>query len=152
MTVCHRPRSDRSRYPPLADRFLTRHYGLPVSGTLELGRRIDPTIARTPLCPRRDLSSSAVLTGLDLIGARHRLKGGPSAPLQPARRYRLITLGVDAHKAIHVAVAVDESGRELANGVDLTRPMLGRPLTAGRQDSVPTADGESKAPGATDAA
>jgi transposase len=26
----------------------------------------------------------------------------------------LITLGVDAHKTIHVAVAVDEAGRELA--------------------------------------
>lgn len=58
------------------------------------------------------MSPSCLAHGPDLIGARHRLKGRPSAP-EPAKEAMLITIGVDAHKRLHVAVAVDEAGREI---------------------------------------
>ena len=61
----------------------------------------------------------------------------------------MITIGVDAHKEVHVAEAVDRLGRPVSQQQALTQPRDGTGYTVGPAASAASGSGESKEPGVT---
>ena len=102
-------------------------------------------------CKQR-VAPSLSFRGLDLIGAGSRPERSESASerLVLSERGQMITIGVDAHKHVHVALALDEAGRERTGGEGQTARLAGARCQAGRPSFLAIHSGGLKAPGATE--